>query len=166
MSDMLENLNPMLDRNADRGAKLLERAFSAAQPGAVFGQPVTVGDYTVITASEVTAGGGFGSGAGFGPPARALKQAAEEESSPSQPPMAGGGGFGGGGGSAGRPVAAIVIGPGGVKVQPIVDLNKIGLAAITAGGAMLIVLGRMCRSSAGSPHPLTPSPVGRGGTKG
>src|SRR5262249_52454845 len=47
-------------------SKVLEKIYSAAQPGAVYSEPVTAGNYTVITASEIVAGGGFGSGFGFG----------------------------------------------------------------------------------------------------
>jgi hypothetical protein len=37
---------------------MAERIYSAAQPGAVYSEAVVAGSYTVITASEVTAGGG------------------------------------------------------------------------------------------------------------
>jgi uncharacterized spore protein YtfJ len=55
----------------------------------------------------------------------------------------GGGGGGGGGGSFGRPVALISIGPDGVEVQPIVDVTKVGIAAIAAVGALFMAWGRM-----------------------
>ena len=59
----------------------------------------------------------------------------------------GGSGIGGGGGSAGRPVAAIIIGPEGVRVEPVVDVTKIALAVFTTAGAMLLMLGRMNSTS-------------------
>ena len=102
-----------------------EGIFAAAQPGAVFGPPVVSGVYTVITASEVVAGGGFGSGWGKGGSAHAASD------------TTGGGGAGGGGGANARPVAAIVIGPDGVAVRPIFDVTKLTLAGLTAGGALL-----------------------------
>lgn len=104
---------------------VIGKAMAAAEPGAVFGAPVERGEYTVITCSEV--GGGLGAGFGSG----------VDESG------AGGGGGGGGGGSFGRPVALISIGPDGVEVQPIVDVTKVGIAAIAAVGALFMAWGRM-----------------------
>lgn len=61
--------------------KLLEKILAAAQPGAVFGQPVNAGSYTPITTSEVTSGGGFGVGMGRGPaPKPDAKQSSPAES--------------------------------------------------------------------------------------
>ena len=57
------------------------------------------------------------------------------------------GGGGGGGGSSGRPVAAIVIGPDGVKIEPVVDVTKIGLAAIGAWLSIALLLARRARAS-------------------
>jgi len=115
----------------------LDKFMAAANPNVVFSHPVEKGGYTVITASEITAGGGFGYGSGS---SRQAGQSDEIEG-------AGGQGGGGGGGSSGRPVAVISIGPDGVKVQPIVDVTKLALAAVTAWGAMALFLGRMARRS-------------------
>jgi uncharacterized spore protein YtfJ len=117
---------------------LMEKVVAAAQPNVVFSAPVERGEHTVITASEVFSGGGFGFGSGSAP-------AGNESASPGGG-EAGGSGGGGGGGSNARPVAAIVIGPEGVKVRPIVDVTKIALAAITAWGAMAVALSRMQRT--------------------
>jgi uncharacterized spore protein YtfJ len=106
-----------------------EKIFSAAQAGVVYGQPVTAQGYTVITASEVLAGGGYGFGSGTAPDAQGASTA--------------GGGGGGGGFSSARPVAAIVIGAEGVKVEPIVDVTKLAVAGITAWGVMLGTVMRM-----------------------
>ncbi len=117
--------DPDLPMLAMRGA--LEKHLEAASVEAVYGEPVVSGDTVVITSAEVFSvlgvGAGYGSGsAGEGAGAQA------------------GRGFGGGGGGGGRvlsrPVAAIVIRPGGVTVQPIVDVTKLGLAALTAIGFM------------------------------
>ena len=129
----------LIDRAGEQAPKILERLFAAAQPGAVFGQPVDAGGFTIITASEVTSGGGFGVGMGRGP---APKPDAKQSPPTEAPPPAGkqpidGSGFGGGGGSMGRPVAIIAIGPNGVTVRPVVDITKIALAAMTASAAML-----------------------------
>jgi hypothetical protein len=44
-------------------------------------------------------------------------------------------------------VAAIVIGPDGVKIEPIVDVTKIGLAAIGAWLSIALLLARRARAS-------------------
>ena len=127
------------------GLAALESLFAAAQPGAVFSPPVVAGAYTVITASEVAAGGGFGFGHGFGP-ARGAHGRPGAEASTGEEAMAGGGGMGGGGGSKGRPVAAIVIGPDGVQVKPIVDVTALAIAGITTWAAMAGIFGKIRRA--------------------
>ena len=122
---------------------IAERIFAPAQPGVVFSEPIRQGDFTVITASEVAAGGGFGAGGGTGP-VKTRRRQEQGEGEPGPMVMGSGSGSGGGGGSTGRPVAVIVIGPDGVEVKPVVDATKIGLALITALGAMLL-MGRSMR---------------------
>jgi hypothetical protein len=74
------------------------------------------------------------------------------ETSDSQAPPTNGaaGGIGGGGGSSGRPVAIIIIEPDSVKVEPVVDVTKIALAALTVCGTMAMLLGRMRKASRGA----------------
>jgi hypothetical protein len=48
--------------DAIRMAPLLDKVFAAARPGLAFSAPVVAGAYTIITASEVMTGGGFGLG--------------------------------------------------------------------------------------------------------
>jgi uncharacterized spore protein YtfJ len=128
----------LADSAGEQVPKILEKMFAAAKPGAVFGQPVESGGYTLITASEVTSGGGFGVGTGRGPAPRDSRQPSPvEAASPAGRQSVGGGGFGGGGGSMGRPVAVIAIGPNGVTVRPVVDVTKVALAALTASLAVL-----------------------------
>jgi uncharacterized spore protein YtfJ len=129
---------PLMDRAGEQAPKMLEKIFAAAQPGAVFGQPVDAGSYTLITAAEVTSGGGFGVGMGRGPaPKRDAKGSPPAEAgSPAGRRSIGGSGFGGGGGSMGRPVAIIAVGPSGVTVRPVVDVTKVALAVLTASAAM------------------------------
>jgi hypothetical protein len=43
-------------------------------------------------------------------------------------------------------VAAIIIGPGGVKVEPVVDATKIALAAIGAWLSIALLLARRARA--------------------
>jgi uncharacterized spore protein YtfJ len=148
MSETLDKYVESMDRNQQRSVEMMEKLLSAAQPSAVYGKPVDAEGYTIITASEVVAGGGFGSGGGVGitpePPAAA--ESDEEEPAGQQ---GGGGGGGGGGGSSGRPVAVIIIGPEGVEVEPVVDATKIALAFFTALGAILTTLFRIRRAAMG-----------------
>lgn len=124
--------------NQEKANELLGKMFDITRPEAVYGEPIIAGEYTVITASELTAafGTGYGGGGGAGPD--------ESEDGQNQPAGYGGGG-GGGGTTTARPVAAITIGPNGVEVKPIVDPTKFGIAIATAVGAMFMALGRMRR---------------------
>lgn len=115
----------------------LEKLFETAAVERVYGSPTRRGEYTIIPTAEVLVGVGFGVGFGSGE-----APSAEED----EPQGYGTGGGGGGGGrTLSRPVAVIVTGPEGVRVEPVVDVTKIGLAAITAFGFMLSTLMRMKR---------------------
>ena len=140
MGSTLDEMIHSVDKYQEQGQAWMEKLLAAARPGAVFGEPVTAGSYTIITASEIGAGGGFGFGVGGGvSPATTSGETPGEK----QEDSGGGSGIGGGGGSTGRPVAAIIIGPEGVWVEPVVDVTKIALAVFTTAGAMLLMLGRM-----------------------
>jgi len=135
-------------KNQEQAAELVEKLFAVAQPGAVYGEPVTVGEHTVITASEVNVGMGFGFGGGSGRGGR--RQRVSEDKPQDEEGEAGiGGGGGGGGASAGRPVAVISIGPEGVQVEPVVDPTKIALAFFTTLGSMFFMLSKMRKASQG-----------------
>jgi len=129
----------LVDNAGEQALEMLEKIFAAAQPGAVFGQPVEAGGYTLITAAEVTSGGGFGVGMARGPaPKPDAQQPPPAEAAPAARKQSiGGSGLGGGGGSMARPVAIIAVGPNGVTVRPVVDVTKVVLAALTASAAML-----------------------------
>jgi uncharacterized spore protein YtfJ len=148
----LEEAVSLLDKAREQAATMLEKIFAAAQPGAVYGQPVESGTYTVIAAAEVTSGGGFGMGMGLGPPSRpgsrAAPAAAAAAAQPEDRQPGGAGGVGGGGGSMGRPVAIIAVGPDGVTIKPVVDVTKVALAGLTAWVSMLGLLraGRRARN--------------------
>src|SRR5687767_7781616 len=88
----------------------LDRFLSAANVEAVYGQPVSQNENTVIPTAEVLSIAGFGLGSGGG-----SQGIVENENRGS------GGGGGGGGRVLARPVAAIVISSTGVRVEPIVD---------------------------------------------
>jgi uncharacterized spore protein YtfJ len=148
MSETFDDIAVTAVKTQEQSKEVVEKLFDVAQPEAVFSEPVTAGDYTVITASEVSVGMGFGYGIGGG-------TASEEGETPSTDELEAeggeasgfGGGGGGGGFSMGRPVAVISVGPGGVHVEPVRDVTKIGLALLTTAGAMLIMLGRMRKAS-------------------
>lgn len=132
--------------NQERANQLMGRLFEATRPNAIFSEPVTQGSYTVITASELSIGMGFGFGGGAS--VRSEQDEAEEEND-GRPGADYGSGGGGGGGAMARPVAAIEIGPSGVRVEPIVDPTKISIAFFTAIGSMFMMLLKMKRAAAG-----------------
>lgn len=133
----------------NRTAETLEKLFDVTQPGAVFSEPLTSDGRTVITASEVIVGMGVGYGSGGGSSAgKEVDEEVPEEGKVSMPAGEGFGGGGGGGGySAGRPVAAIVIEPEGVRVEPIVDVTKVALAFFTMLGSVFFMLVKMNRAA-------------------
>ena len=110
----------------------MDKFLSAAHVEAVYGPPIREGDTIVIPTAEVLSAAGFGVGSGGGP-----QGPGENEN------MGSGGGGGGGGRVFSRPVAAIVISPAGVRVEPIVDVTKIVLAVFTTLGFMTAMIARM-----------------------
>ena len=141
---MIDTANDILSSTSKREeqfGRVLEKVYAAAQPGAVYSEPVRAGNSTVITASEVTAAGGFGSGMGFGPEASSGKKQAGEQVLQTQQVQ----NSGGGGASKGRPVAVIIIGPDKVTVQPVIDVTQLALAGIAVWGTMLMLFMRMWR---------------------
>jgi len=145
MSEDLSGIVASVVKSQEDAMALVEKLFDVAQPSAVYGEPATIGDHTVITASEVKVGMGFGFGGGGAPGAEGAGGEAETEG------VEVGAGFGSGGGgggvSGGRPVAAISVGPSGVRVDPVVDVTKIALATFTTLGAMFMMLSRMRSAS-------------------
>lgn len=106
----------------------MEALLVVASADAVYSEPVKKGDHLIIPAAEVLAGAGFGFGSGSG--------GSSEEN---------GHGVGGGGGGRtfARPVAVIIASPEGVRVEPVVDVTKLGLAFLTAGIAMVGLMMKM-----------------------
>lgn len=111
----------------------MDNFLSAASVDAVYGKPIKNGDTTIIPAAEVLSGMGFGVGAGSG----------EDTDENGKPSGGSGGGGGGGGRILSRPVAVVIASPEGVRVEPVVDVTKLGLAALTALGFMIGMLARM-----------------------
>lgn len=133
---------PNVDMEAGAEASLaviqetMDRFLEVADVKSVYGQAIEHGDTIVIPAAELLCGMGFGAGYGYG------KSDETEEQG-----QGGGGGGGGGGRTFSRPVAVIVASPQGVRVDPVIDITKLGLAALTAMGFMLSVLARMSKHS-------------------
>lgn len=136
MSNDMNTLIKEAVPNQEQANELMGKLFTAAQPESLFTEPVVQGEYAVIMASEMMGGLGYGFGGGGG----------------SAPGEVEGSGFGGGGGGGGsmmaRPVAAISVGPDGVRVEPIVDPTKIAIAFFTSLAAMFISLRRIKRQAA------------------
>jgi uncharacterized spore protein YtfJ len=148
MSEEFNEVMVTAAKNQEQAAELVEKLFAVAQPGAVYGEPVTAEGHTVITASEVSVGMGFGYGIGSGTGgARRRQRESEDEPEDEGGETGVGSGGGGAGASMGRPVAAITISPQGVQVEPIVDVTKIGLAFFTTIISMFFMLSKMRQAS-------------------
>lgn len=135
MSEEFNNLFTTSVQTHSEANELLEKLITTARAEATYSQPVTQGEHTVITASELFIGMGVGYGYGGANPA-AVETSGE---------MGLGGGGGGGGYAAARPIAAIIIGPQGVRVEPIIDPTKMALAFFTTLGTMFLMLRSMKR---------------------
>ena len=157
MNDFLNKLGVTITTSHEQNLNLIQKLFETARPSAVFSEPLHAGNYTVITASEVMAGGGvgYGGGGGSGPATTDVEEIditdeipveaiVEDDEEPNEGYGVGGGG---GGYTFARPVAAITIGPDGVTVEPIVDATKIAIAFFTTLGAMALMFARMSKLS-------------------
>ena len=131
MDDDLDDLifaddEPILD---DAGLLVADNTFdrfqAVANVDAVYGEPVEKDDVLIIPAAEVGSMMGFGVGTG--------------------PNQSQGSGGGGGGWNFARPVALIVVSDKGVEVQPVVDVTKVAIAALTTFGFMASLVMRMMR---------------------
>jgi uncharacterized spore protein YtfJ len=69
----------------------------------------------------------------------------------------GGEGGGSGGAARGRPVAAIVITPHGVRVEPVFDPTKVALAALTTLAFVLAWMSRLTRATHNAEEDAAPS---------
>jgi uncharacterized spore protein YtfJ len=126
--------------NQQQANELMNKLFVAAQPESLFSAPVVQGEYAVVMASEMIGGLGYGFGGGGGTGPQATDGSAEGG-------FGSGGGGGGGGSMMARPVAAISIGPDGVRVEPIMDPTKIAIAFFTTLAAMFVTLSRIKRQT-------------------
>lgn len=129
---------PTKSQTPEPGAEILviqdtlDKFIATADVEVVYGEPIQHGETVIIPTAEVLSGVGFAIGSGSG---KSQREDNGDEGS------AGGGG--GGGRVLSRPVAVVVASPEGVRVEPVVDITKIGLAALTAAGFMFGMLMRM-----------------------
>lgn len=108
---------------------IIDNLIQVASVEAAYGGPIQHNDTVIIPAAEVMAAMGFGMGIG--------------DSSDAEPGTGSSGSGGGGGGTSfSRPVAVIVSGPEGVRIDPVFDVTKIALAGISAG---IFVLGMLAK---------------------
>ena len=107
----------------------MENFLAAASVEAVYAEPIEKEEALIVPAAEVVSALGFGVGSGYG-------------GSPERD-EAGGSGGGGGGRVFSRPVAVIVASREGVRVEPVLDLTKIALAALTASAFMVSMFLRL-----------------------
>lgn len=144
MNDNYNKLEAESVANIQEAAGVMQRLLDVARPDKVYSEPVTNGDYTVITASELAVGIGFGFGGGGGTAPAPTGETAETAAT-DQTPSGYGSGGGGGGTTLARPVVVIEIGPQGVRVEPIVDPTKIAIAFLTTMAAIVATLARAWR---------------------
>lgn len=127
--------------------------LQAGSVNAVYGEPIKEGETLIIPSAEVLAVMGFGVGSGYGKGKQeemlaekgGSESTAEEESEVEEEYTGEGGGSGGGGGGRilSRPAAVVIVTPESVRVEPVIDVTKIALAALTASGFILGMLFRM-----------------------
>lgn len=116
----------------------MDEFLATADVHAVYGEPIEHGDTLIIPTAEVLCGMGFGVGSGSGTDSGEDAEAGRPASGSGS-----GGGGGGGGRVLARPVAVVVAGPEGVRVEPVIDITKVALASLTAVGFMAGMLLRM-----------------------
>lgn len=125
MSEKMENGSQIY--GAREAHQFLQDLGQTGRAKSVFTAEVEANGYTIIQAAEVGLSGGVGFGGSV--------SSAEEHNE--------GGGGGGGGYAFGRPVASVIIGPDGVRVEPIMDVTKIALTFFSAAAAVLLTLIRI-----------------------
>jgi uncharacterized spore protein YtfJ len=133
VNDLMQNPNEIESGEAavDAVQSTMDRLIATGDVDMVYGQPVQHGQNLVIPTAEILSVAGFGVGYGSGTDSQV-------------PANSGGGGGGGGGGRVlARPVAVIIASPDDVRVEPVMDITKVALAALTAFGFVVTTLLRM-----------------------
>jgi uncharacterized spore protein YtfJ len=131
---MIDVEKEMQEETITASAQFVNRMVELANVQAVFGQPVECGETILIPCCEVSVTGGIGMGSGPSAGGEQRKVSIAQ-------------GAGGGGGATGRPIAVIVLSPQGVRVQPIMDMTKVVLAAFATAVFLLSWLGRLSRAA-------------------
>lgn len=126
--------------NAEYTADALDRFLDAGTVDAVYGEPVVHDGRMIIPSAEIISAFGIGYGGGGG---SAMPDKEESAAGIKEPNYGGGGGAGGGGKIFSRPVAVVIADENGVRVEPVFDITKIGMAALTAFGFMAAMYFRM-----------------------
>ncbi len=104
----------------EQTTKPIEEAIKSFDVRRIFGEPVENGTTTIIPVAEFQLGFGYGYGGGDGPGAEPGTRAV---------------GYGGGGGAAGKatPAGHIVVEDGQVRYEPIINRERVALAALAVG---------------------------------
>ena len=134
-SDDLKVADPKLGATAVN--ETLEAFLATADVERSFGKPVEYEAGKIIPASEVLVGMGFGLGYGSGSGGEVGEEERIEKGQ--------GGGGGGGGQTLSRPVAVIVADSAGVRVEPIIDVTKLGVTLLTALGAAAVASAKILK---------------------
>jgi len=124
----------------------MDKLLAVANVEAVYGKPIHHNDTIIIPVSEVFAVLGVGGGSGMteGEPTEEDEEGEPRHEGSEQKSRSGSGSGGGGGGHTfARPVALVIAGPDGVRVEPVFDRTKVALAAFTAFGFMFATMARM-----------------------
>ena len=130
------------DQSMDVIQNTMDDFLASAHVSTVYGEPIQKYDTLIIPTAEVVSVLGFGVAYGFG--SGPIQHEGEADQECCGDSVGGEGGGGGGGGKIlSRPVAIIVASPEGVRVEPVVDVTKIVLAALTAAGFMIAMVARM-----------------------
>ena len=121
-------------------AGIFDRFISTARAESCFGQPVQVGDKTIIPAAEVVSVVGFGVGYGD----------MEDEGNSKKDAPGNGGGGGVGGMIRSRAVAVVVVTPDSVTIEPVIDATQVAMAGIAATAFVGYWLVRMMKATEAS----------------
>jgi uncharacterized spore protein YtfJ len=116
-----------------------------ANADAVFGEPTTVEGRTVIPVAKVTYVFGMGVGRGMVPAAADAEEATQDAAEK-------GGSGAGGGGVMAHPLAVIEVTPEGTWVKPVIDEQKLALAAGLLGAWVVVWLARTLVRIFGQPR--------------
>ncbi|MEI7989094.1 MAG: spore germination protein GerW family protein [Chloroflexota bacterium] len=148
MTESTEEKQDISNGYLDLVHDIMSRFLSTADVSSVYGMPIKQGDTLIIPTAEVVSVMGFGIGEGeSNEPCQCETDEEDGEDEECSCACGNGGGYGGGGGGGGqafsRPVAVVIATSEGVHVQPVIDVTKIALAALTTWGFMAITAMRI-----------------------